>query len=147
MSLHTEGDLDYDAAQFSVTQRTSLVFSVQACAHASMALSELPGMRDVNAYQVILGADTGLPASTLELWRDKTRVRALTVPQIVQCNVRKMMWVSWRGDSIQIGKGPLVGNNLLLTWQDPQPISISVVALARNMNHPAEWIFEELTGA
>ena len=146
LQMRTSGDKDYDAAKFTVTHKSSLVFTVTTCSHACMALSEVLGLTDINTYEFSIGANTDVPPDVVEIRRDGRLVAETRVSGIVDCEKRKVLWVSWEGGLVQLGTGTVVGALRLLAWKDPQPLAISTAAFAGDAGQVAVWQFEELQG-
>lgn len=48
----------YDTMVVTVLQHNYIIFSVQACNDASIALSFLPDVTDYRTYEVVLGTET-----------------------------------------------------------------------------------------
>lgn len=144
--MFTRAEKDYDTAQFTVRQRTSLAFGVDACSHAGVALLATTGIVQSNLYEFVIGADSSLPAHSVQLYRNGALVKSATVSNVVVCSQRKDLWISWAGGVLQFGKGNMVGRQIMLVWKDNSPISVSTVALSGDHGHSALWYLEDLSG-
>ena len=57
-----------------------------------------------------------------------------------------MFWISWAGGLIEVGKGYQYGQEMFLSWQDPNPHDVGVVSVSTGWGATAEYRFMEPAG-
>ena len=108
----------------NLNNNKALIFTVLGCNDAYVGF--LAGAENGNQmYEVGIGGDTNT----------KTFVRRKVLGQdygdrsieantngILSCNEKREFWVDALNGLVRLGKGPTIGLDIVLEWQDPNPI-------------------------
>jgi len=133
------------SAWVTVDERRSIVFKVQACADAHIALSSQLGLSIQHTYEVVLG---GWQNSRSAI-RNKTQGMDWTdvsTPDILHCDEMRSFWISWEYGLIMVGKGSKVGKNEVMHWLDPAPYSVHAISVSTGYESSGLWEFSSTEG-
>ncbi len=94
--------------------RDSIKFTILACSDAAIYLTHYVGVTTVHSNYVVFGAD-GNTMSYLYDFEGGT-VQASVAGPALDCYHAQWFWLQWTATKITVGKGPYVGDQIILTW-------------------------------
>ncbi|KAJ8298660.1 hypothetical protein KUTeg_022720, partial [Tegillarca granosa] len=50
-------------------------------------------------------------------------------------------WITWKGGKIRVGKGNILGKNIFMEWNDPNPRKINHVGVSMDAKNDGFWMF------
>ena len=56
-----------------------------------------------------------------------SEVATADTPNLLSCLDERHIWISWASGYLQVGHSSLYGINQLLSWADPNPLTISLM--------------------
>src|SRR5688572_11265921 len=114
----------------SVLSQNSVVFRVQACRDAHLALSEVFNNVQIRTYEIIIGG-YGNTQSFIRDYDTGTEVLKLDTPNIMDCNNSKAFWAKWETSGrITVGQGAVIGNSVFLDWVDTEKRIFHVITIS-----------------
>ena len=118
--VFTEDKHNYNQLSKSIVNQNSLVFQVQACRDAHVALSELFNNIQTRTYEIIIGGNGNTNSFLRDFATGQEKIK-IDTPNIMDCNNYKAFWVKWAADGrITVGEGAVVGQRTFLDWVDPE---------------------------
>ena len=132
----------YSNIQYRTENRTFVTFRVKATKDAHIGLFDK--IYQYIAYEIVLGAGT----NTFSVIRraHQTDDKAYYVGTTLNETDFRAFWISWSNGLIQVGFGNIVGHEMFMSWQDPEPIGIGVVAISGYYDVGGEWEFQAVPG-
>ena len=124
---------------------SSFVFKVKACNDAHVQLSQVMANLDTNLYEIVLGGYKNTK-SDLRDGRQGAILDQANTPNILHCDKWMIFWIRWNANSVEIGVGPLVGSNTLLSYQSPIPREIKMVSFATGWGTTGLWYLDLTEG-
>lgn len=109
----------WQVLRWDVTKRRAVVFDVIACADARLALYSTIFQGVVTTgFVVILGDDGNRAIYVKE--KNKIIGRALFDEDILNCNLTRRFYVSWSKTHVFVGRGDVIGADLLISAERDQ---------------------------
>ena len=143
--FNTPGDYKYEHAWYAVPSQTSVVFRLEACKEAHIALSKYLAITSIDTYEVAIGAyDNKISAIRSSVGGEDEKTAS--TPDILGCTVPLWYWISWVDGGITLGTGSIVGESVVLSWEDAQVEWVEAVGLTTAMNQRGIWEFTTLPG-
>ena len=65
---------------------------------------------------------------------------------ILHCNQHRAFWVSWVGGGVLVGRGAVIGQEVLLNWDSPTGYPITTVGFSTRESEAAQWDVSFLDG-
>lgn len=65
---------------------------------------------------------------------------------ILDCDQPRYFWVSWYNGNIEAGRGSRPGTETILSWLDPDPHAVAMVAVSSGFGASASWLIAEYFG-
>jgi len=131
----------------SVDHHQSLVFSVQACKDVALHLYENAGFKEQYAYLVRLGVENNKESDIQT--PSGSAIRSIGVsrktPDLLSCTEMRHFWITWYTGQIRIGKGPNIGEDFILDFQELRPEEVRVISFSTFSKEEAYWEFPMLT--
>ncbi|XP_033724549.1 C3 and PZP-like alpha-2-macroglobulin domain-containing protein 8 [Pecten maximus] len=109
-------------------------FQVKACRDAFVGLFNTSG--EPYTYRIVLGGWENVK-SRLKTWSSYSVYNFES--NIVDCNVYKSFWVSWRNNVISAGRGNSFNVGTLLSLTDQHPNQIRYVGISTGFGTSGEW--------
>jgi len=76
---------------------------------------------------------------------NETIVKSVESPGILSCRHLRFYWISWFSGVVEMGRdAPL--ENVLISWTDPAPMSVTGFSLATETGAEGEWQTEQHPG-
>ena len=145
-SFHTENNEQYDSALFQeLDSGKSIIFTVQApndahigfmCVGCSNEFYEIVIGGSGNAYSVIR-------RKMLHTIGGETKVFAST-PGILHGNEYRPFWADALNGLVRLGKGNIIGQNVVMQWQDPNPIIPNSIGFMTGWGATGDWNIKSL---
>ena len=146
LRVTTLPEKNYNQLSKSITNQNSIVFRVQACRDAHVALSEFFNNVHTRTYEIVIGGN----GNTNSFIRDyATGVEKLKVdtPNIMDCNNYRAFWVKWESSGrITVGHGAIFGNSTFLDWMDDEKRMFKGLTISTWDNATGFWDFSFLQG-
>jgi len=70
----------------------------------------------------------------------------VSTPGILNCNEMLPFWLSWNFGYIKVGRGRIVDEQAFMTWQDPDPMSVSLLSITTGWDSTGIWHFANFEG-
>jgi len=147
-SVHvmTLPDHSYNQMSKTIITQSWIVFSVQACRDAHVALSELFNNLQSRTYEIIIGGNENRNSFI----RDSNtfiEVQRVDTVDIMDCYNYKTFWVKWDANyRITVGRGAYVDMNHFLNWVDPEKRNFQGLSISTYYDQPGLWDFSFLDG-
>ena len=110
---------------------------VKTCNDAHFGLMERLG--DDLAYEVVIGGDENTRTAIRR--NRQTDEATVETPGILDCDVMKPFWVTWLDGYIEVGNGAVYGDDVIVSWQDPEPLTVSHAAISTWQTAEGYWQF------
>lgn len=115
---------------------TTLTLEVKACREASFIMSNSDdGNFSMPMYQFIIGGWEN-KKSAIRKQNQGVEVNTLGV---CKCDEYQSFWISTTNGDLMIGKGLIVGFNVIAEWTDPYPFMVRSIGLFTNKQIIGEW--------
>lgn len=139
MHFFTDTQYDYNRYRYNVgSDKTSATFQVKACNDAHIGLFD---KQDTDtAYEIVIGGSSNKWSYIRRKRLVENKAWAET-EDILSCETARPFWISWKGAFIEVGRGNLVGEGRFLSWQDPEPLGVSIVAVSTGWDAVGDWEF------
>ena len=109
----------YQDSNYSYEDTTWVMLDVQACSDAHVALSFNRSQYNENTYEIVFGAWENTK-SVIRRVRQSVENAEYLGP-VVDCNIVKKLWLSWENGLIRAGFGHIVGESIMMEYDDPNP--------------------------
>ncbi len=126
-------DVGYD-----FSKESSVLFEVQACNDAHVALSTSRGNTRSNTYEIVIGG-WGNAKSAIRRGRQDRELAFPNTPGIVDCANPRPFWISWQGGRIRLGKGHIVGSDVAAEYQDAHAYVVNYVSVSTGWGSTGQW--------
>jgi Farnesoic acid 0-methyl transferase len=143
--LNTLPSLTYNQLSKSILEQSSIVFRVQSCRDAHVALSEMFNNIQTRTYEVIIGG-YGNQNSFIRDLDTSTEVQKVETPGIMDCNNYKAFWVRWADNKITVGRGTVIGQSSFLDWDDSERRNFQGLTFSTWTGSSGLWDFSYLEG-
>lgn len=142
--VYTSSDQLYRTFHRSLLDAQGTVFKVKAAHDALISLLRVPSNFKAPSYEIVIGT-AGNTKTVLHIKSELSNlVYEVFTPSILSSDELRAFWVSWVNGMVQFGTGELVGENVLLYYNDPQPAYrryVHSLAVASGLDVAAEWEF------
>jgi len=123
-----------------------IVFKVQACRDAHVALSELFNNVATRTYEIIIGGNVN-QNSFIRDAATMNEVQRVDSPMIMDCDGYRAFWVKWGIDfRIAVGRGSVLDSGTFLDWVDDEQRSFEGLTISTYYDQPGSWDFSFLEG-
>ena len=149
--MSTHNQYKYNQFWQDTNGKTSQVFSVKAKSDANFLIAASSEVTREKVYEVTIGKDdnavTVIRKGNHFLGFDGNIKATGQTPGILSETEFRTFWVSWALGDIQVGRGPEVGSNKIISWQDNDEFhSIHALAVATDKGVTGQWEFYQLKG-
>ncbi|VDI03753.1 Hypothetical predicted protein [Mytilus galloprovincialis] len=153
--LTTRNILDYvvNLQNYGITyvdEMSSLKLEIKSCKDGVVFLSSSELMDSAEPfYEIVFGAytntrtyilkrnnDSLLPSSMNEVFPGGQPTHENNT---LNCSEFRSFWVSWSGGHIKIGRGPTVGENMFVEWEDPSPTNVRSIGMCTWWGNTGQW--------
>ena len=137
--------VDLSSYRMDVLPARFLTFEVKACKHVALYASSSDNKNSTKPlYEIAIGShhntrthvrrrnDASLQASSRITKQSDTQ-------NILNCNAYRPFWISWEAGSIMVGSGNVVGENVIVSWINPDPFSVKSLGIVTLDNVDGEW--------
>ena len=122
------------------TELKHFSFQVKTCKDAHVILSR-GSWYNGSFYEIVFGSQNN-QITVLRKSKSGPNEAQANTPGILSCDNFVKLWVSWYNvDVISVGKGAVVGEQTILSYQDPSPMIISAVSLSSWNEVSGVWKF------
>jgi hypothetical protein len=144
MDLHTENSYDYNS-HFHPSQLgaiKAIAFTVKASNDAHVGFfntgpGEWSGIGHEHYEIVISGWNN--TQSVIRESSQGTNYAVTDTTDILSPSEARPFWASALNGKIQLGTGHTVGDNVVMSWQDPDPIGVSFVSMTTGYGSEGDW--------
>ncbi|CAG2185220.1 unnamed protein product [Mytilus edulis] len=134
---------------------TSFKFQVKASKDANVFLSSSTTMDSTMPfYDVNLGAHDNTKTQLVRRLDDSLSTTPFTKEWKAGFDRHRLkntefrdFWVSWYGGIIKHGRGPVVGDDIIGEWADPNPFPVKSIGVLNSFNTQGDWIIHVTVGA
>ncbi|CAC5411660.1 unnamed protein product [Mytilus coruscus] len=123
----------------------TLTFEVKACQSVTIIMSNSDdGDSSKPMYEFIIGGWSNLKSAIRRRNDDSLTpgsqhsVKFYT-PDLCKCDEYRPFWISAINGVLMIGKGLIVGINVIAEWTDPYPFTVRSIGIYTNHNTIGEW--------
>ena len=141
--FYTPAHYDLNQYRLRTTTQTSAAFELKACRDGHVVLMDRVG--DDVAYELTIGS-SGNDWCVIRKQRQTTDVAGAYTPDILNCDQMLPFWVSWVDGLIQLGRGSMIGDDLIVSWQDAEPLAVSHVSISTYSTSEGYWQFTNYPG-
>ena len=67
-------------------------------------------------------------------------------PDILSCDVYRWFWIRWAAGYFEVGKGHLVGAELVMSWKDDDPRAVQALTVSTGFDAEGSWVFNSYEG-
>ncbi|CAG2241719.1 unnamed protein product [Mytilus edulis] len=124
---------------------TTLTFKVKACHDASIIMSNSDdGNSSKPFYDFIIGGWYNQKSAIGRrnddsLTPGSKQKKIFITPDICQCDEYRPFWISTTNGVLMMGKGLIVGINVIAEWTDLNPFTIRSIGIYTNVGTIGEW--------
>ena len=68
----------------------------------------------------------------------------VNTPGILSCEEMRPFWVSWGGGLIKAGRGHLVDEDEIMSWQDSEPMTPATMSFTTGWGANGDWEFTNM---
>ena len=120
----------------------SLKFKVKACDQVKIHLCRYFGITEYHSYELRIDYDG--KTSLLDI---NGYPMATKVGNYLHQDYAKWFWISWPGENIHVGEGPVIEDQVMLSWTDmTERHVIEAIGFESQGTCNANWEFTELPG-
>ncbi|KAK3087293.1 hypothetical protein FSP39_004310 [Pinctada imbricata] len=127
--------------------RTELMFTVEACKDARVALYPYDPVIDGDTmYEVVFGGSHNTRHTIRTRRADNNYlVNMTTIANLLSCTEYRSFWISWKNFYIIGGTGLTVGIDKVVEYNDtrPSPYIVRYIGISTWRNHAGKWIFSD----
>lgn len=119
---------------------SSIVFTVRASNDAHVGFFSDYFNQQTEMYEIVISGWQ----NTLSAIRDRAQgpnLRAITTPGLLDSRVDTKLWADVNRGLVRLGKGHDIGSNVLMEWQDPNPLNAMFVGIASGWGSDADWSY------
>ncbi|XP_063411210.1 uncharacterized protein LOC134694143 [Mytilus trossulus] len=124
---------------------TTLTFEVKACKDVNIIMSNSDdGNSSKPIYQFIIGG-WGNKKSAIQRRRDYPLTNGsfqafkFDTSDLCNCAEYRPFWISTTNGVLMIGKGLIVGTNVIAEWTDPNPFTVRRIGIYTNIGEAGVW--------
>ena len=141
ISLHTEDTKQYDSALFQeLDSGKSIIFTVRA-PHSAHIGFMCDGCSN-EFYEILIGGwsntQSVIRRKTLGTLDGHAKVTASTAG-ILDPNEDQPFWADALNGLVRLGKGNIIGQNVVMQWQDPNPIIPNSIGFMTGWGTSGDW--------
>ena len=137
---------NYRQIWHSLSHEGETSFKVKACTDAMITLSKYPGLTHLSTYEIVIGGDGNRNIKIRRNRRISRWDKTVTTPGIIDCHESRWFWISKYGDTIQVGKGPIPGSFVELSFTDSNRWPINSIQFSTSERAVGQWEFSKQTG-
>ncbi|CAH1794507.1 unnamed protein product [Owenia fusiformis] len=137
-TLFTPNDYAFSHGYLEVDDKTWMIFDVQACSDAHLALAATSDDFSKNTYEIVIGGWSGTKSVIRDARGGGVMAEAETL-DIVTCEEFRSFWVSWKNGLIEVGKGKTHGVGRFMFWTDPNAHVVKALSLATGWGSRGKW--------
>ena len=146
LRVTTLPERNYNQLSKSMTIPDSIVFRVQACRDAHVALSKYFNNVHTDTYEIIIGGN-GNKNSFIRDYATMIEKQRVETPDIMDCNNYRAFWVKCESSGrLTVGKGAVIGNSAFLDWVDDEKRIFKGLTISTWDNATGFWDFSFLQG-
>lgn len=138
--------MNYNQLSKLVTNQDHVVFRVQACRDAHLALSEWYNNVHAKTYEIIFGGYGNMNTFI----RDRAtgvEGQKIDTPNLMDCNNYLAFWAKWEPSGrITAGKGAVVGSQTLIDWVDNEKRIFQGITISTWDGASGYWDFTYVQG-
>ncbi|XP_071150572.1 C3 and PZP-like alpha-2-macroglobulin domain-containing protein 8 [Mytilus edulis] len=114
---------------------TTLTFEAKACRDANTIMSNSDnGNSSKPIYEFIIGGWENQKSAILRrnddsLTKSSQQVVIFNTPDICKCDEYRQFWISANNGVLMMGKGLIVGINVIAEWTDPDPFTVKSIGI------------------
>ncbi len=148
--LGTRGMNDNGYMWLTEKKRTHVTFGVRSCIQAAIDLNPEFLGNISTGYTILIGDNNNVNTRII---KDGNRIKTAQTPGILDCNLIKYFWISWKDNYIEVGEGQVLGYKRLLWWRDNAPenerYDVKAVSVygAGTVFVEARWEFHNIEGS
>ena len=141
--ISTANNSIYEGALFkTLKEDNALIFTARAISDAHLGyFSErkdygvMYGNRDP-LYEIVIG---GWANGRSVIRREGSEKRGISTPDILNPNEDRLFWADAKDGLIRLGRGNTTGNEIILQWQDNQPLDLTYVGFMTCCGYSGIW--------
>ncbi|VDI57322.1 Hypothetical predicted protein [Mytilus galloprovincialis] len=137
--------VDINKNGLDLTGITTITFQVKACQDVSIIMSNSDDKDSSKSmYNFIIGGWTN-SKSAIQRRNDDSLTPAsqqsvlFDTPNVCKCDEYRPFWISAINGVIMMGKGLIVGRNVIAEWTDPNPFTVRSIGIYTIVKNIGEW--------
>ena len=121
-----------------MTEDNALIFTVRAPGDAHLGyFSERKNYgNEEGLYEIVIG---GWGNGRSVIRRQGSEKLGISTPNILNPNEDRPFWADAKDGLIRLGRGNTIGNEIILQWQDNQPLDLTYVGFMTGWGSSAIW--------
>lgn len=145
MKTVAQGNWNYKQAWVTTDGVDYVVIGIKAAANAQLVFSERAGDDTGAVYEVVLGSHSNANTLMRHCVYCFNLVFTRTVGIISPYEFR-YFWFSWANDSLQVGRGLVVGEELVASLAHTNSSNIAGIGVSTGWGSSGEWHLGDLEG-
>jgi hypothetical protein len=127
--LNMNDDYTYKDTGLTLSTCTSLVFHLKIATDAYLALTPTKGNYDGKIYEIVIGAFSNT-CSIIRVAKQDNMVASGSSPNILDADSFRPFWISWSNNNIIVGKGAVVGDDILVAYDEyDTPVAVNYLSI------------------
>ncbi|CAC5399918.1 unnamed protein product [Mytilus coruscus] len=137
--------VDLSFYRMDVLPARCLTFEVKACKHVALYASSSDNKDSTKPlYEIALGSHhdtrTYIRRRNDASLQTSSRITEQSyTDNVLNCGEYRPFWISWEAGSIMVGSGNVVGDNVIVSWIDPDPFIVKSLGILTLDKEVGEW--------
>ncbi|XP_063409099.1 uncharacterized protein LOC134692571 [Mytilus trossulus] len=131
-------------AKYGRKKSETLVFEIKICVQAKLFLANSEIMADSTLrYEILIGGwGNKITALRRSDGNDTNNVsEKFNIDGLLDCNQYRLLWASWEDETLTLGTGGILGQNVQCSWTDPNSFEVKSAGIY-SRNYDGDWKIE-----
>ena len=117
----------------------SIVFSAKTCSDVHVGLARYAGISNVDMNEVVIGGWNNTKSVIRRAPQDDEGSATLETIDILSCTETRYFWIEWGGNRVRVGRGSVVGDDQILTWDGPGMVRARALSFTNAAGWSGTW--------
>ena len=135
--IDTQNTEIYEDMGIPMTNDKAVVFELNASHDGHIGF--FTAARDLRKMYEIVISDWDNAQSTIRRGSGGPAMAASSTEGLLHAGLYTQLWADAKDGLVRLGRGKVVGNNVILEWQDPQPLDVESVGLMTGWGTCGKW--------
>ena len=99
-----------------------------------------------DVYEIVIGSHLNSRVLIRSKIGGGSTVASADAPDVLSGDAARPFWISWEDGRLAVGRGAVVGDELVVAWTDNNPRMVRTVGLATGIGSQGNWIFNKDDG-